>query len=579
MKISNFSQVKTNSKKKSDSKTLMSTPVILVCVHDLEDNQVVTHNMLYSIFAAYGNVLRILIFERSNTFKSFIEFDCLASANDAKKNLNRAFLCEGKYRISIYPSNLRTIKFQNNFPGGVDYTLPRQAFGMENGEPQQNLQQGGMMSPFRAFKANLLGPGASPKAYQEGGSSISSSTDLQSPSYSGSFVDEDRTNDDELLQMINRHHTESQLEECPPEEKSSDDEEDQDVEVDDFNNLVQNAFCKPSAFEVFGRERFLSHPPTRVDDSSSFSYLRKNRRFPTFPHPNFDMPASYEYNSFSNPSRMSTFSDHSMPGLYSMEDIPNGFEANDERIAQPFMNYISNGNFENICQFDQADIDNTSCDRGLSSRYGDNMSNGDNKENEEKKSAVLHVLGIENKEVTTKMLFNIFSTYGNILKLMFIKTRAVALVEFENVSNATKAKDCLNDVTFMGKPLRITYSKYPTIQLHSGQDEKYPDQLIVGDEKNFRFKEGKNVVIAQPSQVLHVSNLVKEVCKDKKALSNLFSPYGEIKAVKPLFGENGKNMCLIKMKSVEESLKAIAHLHDTEFNGRKIQISFSRSKL
>ena len=37
-----------------------------------------------------------------------------------------------------------------------------------------------------------------------------------------------------------------------------------------------------------------------------------------------------------------------------------------------------------------------------------------------------------------------------------------------------------------------------------------------------------------------------------------------------LFGENNKNMCLLKMNSMEESLNAMAYLHDYEIGGRLI---------
>ena len=35
-----------------------------------------------------------------------------------------------------------------------------------------------------------------------------------------------------------------------------------------------------------------------------------------------------------------------------------------------------------------------------------------------------------------------------------------------------------------------------------------------------------------------------------------------------LFMDGGKNMCLLKMASIEEGLNAMAHLHDTDLGGR-----------
>ncbi len=126
------------------------------------------------------------------------------------------------------------------------------------------------------------------------------------------------------------------------------------------------------------------------------------------------------------------------------------------------------------------------------------------------------------------------------------------------------------------------------------------EEILVGSTKNFRFKKSKNISINPPSATLHISNLVKEACYEN-IIKNYFSAYGRIEGIKYalfiqpfidrfLFMEGGKNMCLLKMASIEESLNAMAHLHDTDLGGRydmrfrpsvirKIQISFTRSKI
>jgi hypothetical protein len=53
------------------------------------------------------------------------------------------------------------------------------------------------------------------------------------------------------------------------------------------------------------------------------------------------------------------------------------------------------------------------------------------------------------------MLYNIFSNFGNILKIIYIRPKAAALLEFETVEYATISKDYLNNIVFMGKPLRV----------------------------------------------------------------------------------------------------------------------------
>ncbi len=53
------------------------------------------------------------------------------------------------------------------------------------------------------------------------------------------------------------------------------------------------------------------------------------------------------------------------------------------------------------------------------------------------------------------MVYNIFSNFGNLLKIIFIKIKGVALVEYENAEYSTLAKDYLNNIVFMGSPLRV----------------------------------------------------------------------------------------------------------------------------
>ena len=45
---------------------------------------------------------------------------------------------------------------------------------------------------------------------------------------------------------------------------------------------------------------------------------------------------------------------------------------------------------------------------------------------------------------------------------------------------------------------------------------------------NYRFKLGKKIAINAPSKTLHITNLVKQVCKDDYELRQLFEPYGAI---------------------------------------------------
>jgi len=117
METDSNQQVEKKSVNKGQAGTC-NTPVILVCINN-NSGIVITNDFLYAIFSPYGKVLRILIFEKVKIWKAFIEYSTVESAIEAKKHLNNFLLLNDGTRISIYNSNLETVKFQSNNTGGV----------------------------------------------------------------------------------------------------------------------------------------------------------------------------------------------------------------------------------------------------------------------------------------------------------------------------------------------------------------------------------------------------------------------------------------------------------------------------
>lgn len=66
---------------------------------------------------------KILIFEKSKVWKTFVEMDSIENAMEAKMRLNNYVLFEDGSRMNIFFSNLETINFQNSNSGGIDYTV------------------------------------------------------------------------------------------------------------------------------------------------------------------------------------------------------------------------------------------------------------------------------------------------------------------------------------------------------------------------------------------------------------------------------------------------------------------------
>lgn len=72
-------------------------------------------------------------------------------------------------------------------------------------------------------------------------------------------------------------------------------------------------------------------------------------------------------------------------------------------------------------------------------------------------SKVLYVRGLDNPFIKVEMIYNLFSNFGNITQIMFLKSKNCALVEYENVEFATICKDFLNNMKFFTSHLRVIF--------------------------------------------------------------------------------------------------------------------------
>lgn len=70
-------------------------------------------------------------------------------------------------------------------------------------------------------------------------------------------------------------------------------------------------------------------------------------------------------------------------------------------------------------------------------------------------SKVLFVKGLEDNKLKVQVLYNLFSNFGNITKIIFMRNKGGALIEFQSVEYATIAKDFLNNLNFFSSYLRV----------------------------------------------------------------------------------------------------------------------------
>lgn len=83
-------------------------PVLLVCIFNKYGN-VITHDYFYQLFSPYGDIVKILIFEKAKVWKTFIEFSQEGSARTALLHMNNHVVFEDGGKMNIFSSKLKHI--------------------------------------------------------------------------------------------------------------------------------------------------------------------------------------------------------------------------------------------------------------------------------------------------------------------------------------------------------------------------------------------------------------------------------------------------------------------------------------
>jgi hypothetical protein len=72
---------------------------------------------------------------------------------------------------------------------------------------------------------------------------------------------------------------------------------------------------------------------------------------------------------------------------------------------------------------------------------------------EEDLRPVIKISGLKHFAINVTMIYNVFSNFGNIYKMIFHKPNQTVIVEYETKFYATFAKEYLNGVFFMGSQM------------------------------------------------------------------------------------------------------------------------------
>ncbi|CAD8060005.1 unnamed protein product [Paramecium sonneborni] len=190
----------------------------------------------------------------------------------------------------------------------------------------------------------------------------------------------------------------------------------------------------------------------------------------------------------------------------------------------------------------------------------------------------LSVNGIKGKELDAKKLYNIFSNFGNIDKILLIKLKNFAFVKYLKDDNAMFVFQNCQKLEFFDSMISITFVAEDSIDKLIDLDNLYEEQdYFIGCEESDRFNCNNKMILLPPSQVLHISNL-KKVSSNAETMWDVFSEFGVVQAVKVL-NTQFKFMCLVKMETLKQAIEVVALMHNEEIDNRNVQISFTKTKI
>lgn len=142
VQFSNYDILKTEASQQGAQAALQAAQQLMTSVDDPKTVlRVIVENMLYpvtidvlkSIFARYGQVLKIVTFSKNNTFQALIQFSDQIAAQTAKVSLHGQNIYNGCCTLRIDFSKLQALNVKYNNDKSRDYTNPNLPSG--EGQP------------------------------------------------------------------------------------------------------------------------------------------------------------------------------------------------------------------------------------------------------------------------------------------------------------------------------------------------------------------------------------------------------------------------------------------------------------
>ena len=202
--------------------------------------------------------------------------------------------------------------------------------------------------------------------------------------------------------------------------------------------------------------------------------------------------------------------------------------------------------------------------------------------NELEPSKVVLFSNIDDSLVTALEIFNLFSCFGNLRKVLFMKNIRKAMLEFTNIEYAQNCLLYMNNRPFGSSKIKVNFSKYKKIDLKknnkSENSQNFNEVIIVLPEMD-RYSPANLSIVTPPSpyvliscakrpgiELVDINLLVQSFIKPVN--SRLLDESGE-----PSLGTDNFRV-LFQFASIADAMLIVAKVHNSSLNGAVIEASF-----
>ena len=198
-------------------------------------------------------------------------------------------------------------------------------------------------------------------------------------------------------------------------------------------------------------------------------------------------------------------------------------------------------------------------------------------------SKVILISNLDDCFFSVSELFNVFSCFGNIFKILLMKNLKKALVEYTSVEFAQNAFLHMNNRVLSGSKIKVNFSKYRKIDLkknNKSENSQQFNQVMIVSQGMHRFGgAGAAAALLPPTDTLLLT------CERTEGVKPIDLYLQVQSAAKPLttkvLNEDKENddsksyRVLFKFANVQDALRALSKCHNSEVKGLPIKAVFS----